>query len=109
MSMLRRLFALVTRKAARITGQKSPGPLKGAPDAQEDDLRFIAAAMGRGKWADAVFYGPGAAEAEGRRRASLGLDAKPAQDKTPERAKNSHKRKRMSLRERLAGLRQMRG
>ena len=113
MSIIRRLFSFVASKAARIEAHKSPGPLKGAPDAQMDDLAFIARSMGRSKWADVGYYGPGAAEAEARRAAALGIEpskAQAPQDKTPERARSAHgpkkKRAKLTMRERLARLRQ---
>ena len=43
----------------------------GIPGVFEDDARFIKAAMGRGKWSDVKYYGPGAAAAEARRRETI--------------------------------------
>lgn len=113
MSIIRRLFSLTASKAARIEEHKSPGPFKDAPSVQMDDALFVARAMGRSKWADVEFYGPGAKNAEARRSEALGIEpskAQAAQDKTPEPPRSSHgpkkKRGKLTMRERLRRLRQ---
>jgi hypothetical protein len=57
------------KRKAQPTPERSP---YGIPGVYEDDAAFIKAAMGRGKWADVKYYGPGAAAAEERRRETLG-------------------------------------
>jgi len=57
------------KRKAQPQPERSP---YGIPGVYEDDAAFIKAAMGRGKWADIEYYGPGAAAAEGRRRETLG-------------------------------------
>lgn len=57
------------KRKAQPKPERSP---YGIPGVYEDDAAFIKAAMGRGKWADVKYYGPGAAAAEERRRETLG-------------------------------------
>lgn len=121
---IRKLFALVAGRAAHIEDHKSPGPLRDAPSVQAEDIPIIATSAALSKWADVVYCGPGAQAAEERRAAALGRarpsttppptttpDAESPEVKTPEPPRSSHgrpkkKRAKLSMRERLARLRQ---
>lgn len=65
MRIFRRLGYKTKEPEPRIAGRQIP---------TVDEQAFIASAMGLSKWADVEYYGPGAAEAEARRRRSLGLE-----------------------------------
>lgn len=108
------LFRAVVR-GKRLAPHREAGPLRAAPTAQEDDLRFVARSMLASKWDSVEYYGPGASEAEQRRAAALGIapSSSPSMMLSPEapvvcetkktRVKVKHKRS--GLRERLARLR----
>ena len=69
MNLFRRIFGRVGHRVKQpekhIAGRQVP---------TDDEQGFIASVMGLSKWADVEYYGPGAAEAEARRRRSLGLE-----------------------------------
>lgn len=69
MNLFRRIFGRVGHRVKQpekhIAGRRIPA---------DDEQAFIASAMGFSKWADVEYYGPGAAEAEARRRRTLGLE-----------------------------------
>jgi hypothetical protein len=59
-----------------VTGRKSRKPSISAAAKQpisDDEMGVILSSMALSEWADVEYYGPGAAEAEARRAASLGL------------------------------------
>lgn len=93
------VFLALLKTGRRPVPRRERGPFPEAPSAQEDDLAFVLGEHTRRKWSDAQFTGPGAAEAEARRAASLGLTSKveaQALDHPPKR-----RRLRVSKRERL--------
>lgn len=100
----------------RLAPHREAGPLRSAPTAQEDDLRFVARSMLASKWGGVEYYGPGASEAEQRRAAALGL-APTTLSMSPEapvvsetkKTRTKAKHKRSGLRERLARLRREAG
>jgi hypothetical protein len=63
--ILSKLGHEVKRQEKHIAGQRIPS---------EDERAFFASAMTLNKWADVEYYGPGAEEAEKRRRRTLGLE-----------------------------------
>jgi hypothetical protein len=82
--------------------------MKLPPGLTEDDALFIARNIVAGRWTDAEYYGPGAAEAEARRAATLAKRKTPIL-KTPPAPKKSHapkKRKALAaIERRIAELR----
>jgi len=69
MNLFRRIFGKlghrVKQPETHIAGRQGP---------TVDEQGFIASVMGLSKWADVEYYGPGAEEAEKRRRRTLGLE-----------------------------------
>ena len=53
------------------------GPLKDAPHVAQDDIAFVASTGLLSKWSDVEYIGPGARQAEERRRAKLRLEVVP--------------------------------
>ena len=61
------------RKGIRIVPELEEEIIPGNPSLQEEDISFILTEHHSRKWEDVIYYGPGAAAAEARRRQSLGI------------------------------------
>jgi hypothetical protein len=90
---------LLLLRTGRLRRTFEPGPIAGHPSAQEADLAFVLNEHGRRKWGDVQSYGPGAAEAEARRAAKLGIEQTPDTGAISQKTKT--KSRRLSKRERL--------
>lgn len=94
MSFRKAFVELLRTGRRRRTIEESP---YGKPGVFENDAAFMLKAQALGKWGDVVYAGPGASEAEERRRQSLGLSAKV----DPVATEPARKKRRLSKAEKL--------
>ena len=100
------------RRGIRMVPKLEEEIIPGNPSLQEEDISFILAEHNSRKWDDVIYYGPGAAAAEARRRPAQRIKdeeekkAGPAKPKKPENKLASLLRKRDKLKKEIENLEQ---